>query len=177
MFDPTIFDNLKVVLEGAVYDLDLEGTILVTSRQDYVDLSSMSRTYEIGFAMKGEKPVAFAELSLHASLKDLSAEILEVDAEQSGCTLGIKFLTQTRDPNVLCNLIQQEMAVQWSGRPIMEQTVSYTHGAVEQVYTITVSLSFGRKVNESHVQDFPELIEYAAASLEWLTQQQLKQQG
>ncbi|WP_442604078.1 hypothetical protein [Paenibacillus sp. KN14-4R] len=171
MFDPTIFDNLKVVLEGAVYDLDLEGTILVTSRQDFVDLSSMSRTYQIGFAMKGDQPVAFAELSLHASLKDLSVEILENDSEQTGCTLGIKFLTQTRDPQTLCNLIEQEMTLQWSGRPSLEQTISYTHGAAQPMFTIMVALSFGRKVNEAHVQDFPELIDYAARSLEWLTEQ------
>ncbi len=34
MFDPTAFDNLKVIVEGAVYDFDLHGDILVTDRKD-----------------------------------------------------------------------------------------------------------------------------------------------
>ena len=33
MFDPTIYDNIKVVLEGAVYDLDLEGKIIITTKR------------------------------------------------------------------------------------------------------------------------------------------------
>lgn len=36
MFDPTAFDNLKVIVEGAVYDFDLHGDILVTDRKDMI---------------------------------------------------------------------------------------------------------------------------------------------
>ena len=32
MFDPTIYENLKVVFEGAVYDLDLDGHLTVGDR-------------------------------------------------------------------------------------------------------------------------------------------------
>lgn len=52
MFDPTVFDNLKTVLEGAVYDLDLEGVILVINRNDLVDLAHFSRTYKITFQLQ-----------------------------------------------------------------------------------------------------------------------------
>lgn len=47
MFDPTAFDNLKVIVEGAVYDFDLHGDILVTDRKDMMDLASLSRIYHI----------------------------------------------------------------------------------------------------------------------------------
>ncbi|MDF0725751.1 hypothetical protein PY093_03360 [Cytobacillus sp. S13-E01] len=40
MFDPTIFDNLKVVIEGEVYDLDLTGDFLVTNRSDSIDIAN-----------------------------------------------------------------------------------------------------------------------------------------
>jgi hypothetical protein len=33
MFDPTAYDNKKVVTEGAAYDLDLEGQIRVVDRK------------------------------------------------------------------------------------------------------------------------------------------------
>lgn len=49
MFDPTAFDNLKVIVEGAVYDFDLHGDILVTDRKDMMDLASLSRIYHISF--------------------------------------------------------------------------------------------------------------------------------
>ncbi|QNG61538.1 hypothetical protein H4O14_08705 [Bacillus sp. PAMC26568] len=41
MFDPTAFDNLKVVLEGEIYDADLEGIIEVIKRKDIVDLQQL----------------------------------------------------------------------------------------------------------------------------------------
>lgn len=51
MFDPTAFDNLKVIVEGAVYDFDLHGDILVTDRKDMMDLASLSRIYHISFQL------------------------------------------------------------------------------------------------------------------------------
>ena len=39
MFDPTAYDNLKVILEGAVYDLDLSGELKIIERNDIVDLA------------------------------------------------------------------------------------------------------------------------------------------
>ncbi|MBR8645431.1 hypothetical protein KEH51_18565 [[Brevibacterium] frigoritolerans] len=52
MFDPTAFENMKVVLEGAVYDRDFIGDILVINRDDIVNLSTMSRSYKIEMELK-----------------------------------------------------------------------------------------------------------------------------
>ncbi|UTW70295.1 hypothetical protein KHA80_06930 [Anaerobacillus sp. HL2] len=41
MFDPTIYENLKVVIEGEVYDHDMNGRILII-QIDIVDLATMS---------------------------------------------------------------------------------------------------------------------------------------
>ena len=54
MFDPTIFDNMKVILEGYVYDLDFAGKIVVTGRMDRIEMSTMSRTYGIRFKEQGD---------------------------------------------------------------------------------------------------------------------------
>ena len=52
LFDPTAFDNMKVVLEGAVYDRDLFGDILIVSRDDLVNLATLSRKFTIEFVLK-----------------------------------------------------------------------------------------------------------------------------
>jgi hypothetical protein len=41
MFDPTAFDNMKVVLEGALYDLDIMGEIIITDRNDLFNTAKM----------------------------------------------------------------------------------------------------------------------------------------
>lgn len=40
MFDPTAFDNMKVVIEGAIYDLDLDGEISIIDRNDLLILQN-----------------------------------------------------------------------------------------------------------------------------------------
>lgn len=52
MFDPTAFENLKIVIEGAVYDRDFSGEILVTDRNDIINLAKLERRFEISFVDK-----------------------------------------------------------------------------------------------------------------------------
>ena len=52
LFDPTAFDNMKVVLEGAVYDRDILGDILVVNRDDLINLASLSRQFTMEFECK-----------------------------------------------------------------------------------------------------------------------------
>ncbi len=52
LFDPTAFDNMKVVLEGAVYDRDILGDILVVKRDDLVNLATLSRQFMMEFQLK-----------------------------------------------------------------------------------------------------------------------------
>ncbi|MZQ87312.1 hypothetical protein GQF01_34865 [Paenibacillus sp. 5J-6] len=167
MFDPTIYDNIKVVLEGAVYDLDLDGKILITRREDLVDLSSMSRTYAIEFARKIDKP-SKAEINLHVHLSDLAAEILENPTAKPGCTLTIKLFTKVKNPEIECKHIEEQLGRIWEHRPQITQLLSYKFGIFPMMYHNQISLSFGRKVDESHLDDFPHLIGYAADSLTWL---------
>jgi hypothetical protein len=67
LFDPTVYDNLKVVLEGAVYDLDLAGSILVTGREDWVNLADLSRTYKLTFVMADDRSEETMEHGTDAS--------------------------------------------------------------------------------------------------------------
>lgn len=167
VFDPTIYDNIKVVLEGAVYDYDLEGRIIITRREDRIDLSSMSRTFAIEFARSADKP-SRAEIYLHVHLSDLAAEILENPNAKPGCTLLIKFYASLNEPDRDCPKIAAGLSAIWAHRPHITQQLSYTYGQPETAYRNQITLSFGRKVDESQLDDFPELITHALESLIWL---------
>ncbi|TXK85420.1 hypothetical protein [Paenibacillus sp. N3.4] len=167
MFDPTIYDNVKVVLEGAVYDLDLDGEILITRREDLVDLSAMSRTYAIEFVRKVDFP-SKAEIHLYVHLSDLAAEILENPSAKPGCTLSVKFYTEVKEPELDCKRIAEELSVIWEYRPLITQVLSYEYGVTPITYQNVITISFGRKIDESQIDDFPHLIDSALKSLAWL---------
>lgn len=49
---PTVFDNLKTVLEGSIYDFEGQEVLEVVSRDDLVDLANLSRTFRVGALFK-----------------------------------------------------------------------------------------------------------------------------
>ncbi|UJF35943.1 hypothetical protein [Paenibacillus hexagrammi] len=167
MFDPTIYENVKVVLEGAVYDLDLNGAALVTQRSDQLDMSSMSRTYKIEFARMLDQ-ASRAELTLYAHLKDLAAEILEQTSASPGCILEVRLRTTVSDPEKECPEIAKALTRIWGSRPHIKQQLSYEFGSEPIVYRDEVLLTFGRKIDEGQIDDFPVLIGHALDSLKWL---------
>ncbi|MEX2104774.1 MAG: hypothetical protein WD907_05525, partial [Bacilli bacterium] len=108
MFDPTIYENLKVVIEGAVYDQDLNGVIHVSAREDLVDLASLSRRYSISFHQKEtstEYPI-IATIQLSAHILDLSSEILETadPDKELGCALNVLFRSPIDDVKVASSI-------------------------------------------------------------------------
>ncbi|WP_259317087.1 hypothetical protein [Heyndrickxia coagulans] len=58
MFDPTAFENMKTVFEGAAYDLDLRGEASITGRKDLVDLAECPGNTALRFSFRnGRKQV------------------------------------------------------------------------------------------------------------------------
>jgi hypothetical protein len=179
LFDPTIFDNLKTVLEGCVYDLDLEGKILVTNRTDLIELAAMSRRCALRFREQGAS-AASAEIGLSASLADLAAELLRPggDSRDSpGCELHIAFETRLLDPDAECPVIERELLAIWEHRPIVRQRLSFELPQREEGYEARISLHFGRKLDESHADDFPRLVDVTLRSLRWLNRYAAGQGG
>jgi uncharacterized Zn finger protein len=76
LFDPTAFDNWKVVVEGAMYDLDREGIVLVAGREDLVDLAGMSRSFRISVRLPEED--GRAELRMYSDMTDFVGERHEI---------------------------------------------------------------------------------------------------
>lgn len=157
MFDPTIFDNLKVALENELYDLDnLDQAVHITNRIDRLELSTMSRVFMLRFELTGEKRIS-AELELTASMQELAAEILELSGENPGCLLCLRYIMQMKD-TVLCSEVERIMAEMWPEQKTVQQ-ISYVYGS-ESMMTNTVEINFNRKINENHMRDMPELVRY-----------------
>jgi hypothetical protein len=170
MFDPTIYENMKVVIEGAVYDLDLAGEILVTNRSNRIELSTMSRSYSIQFKLLGLGDV-IAELGLAASTEDLAAEILERSSMTPGCSLHVGFQLKVMDVEEDCASIQQILLDIWGNDYTINQKLSYSYGKnLHSLYLNEIQLDFGRKFSESVIDDIPSLLEHVMLSIEQLNQ-------
>jgi hypothetical protein len=175
LFDPTIYDNLKVVLEGSVYDLDLEGRILVTNRSDRIELATMSRCCSFRFREQPETGPAQAEIGLSASLADLAAELLRPSGGAPGCELDIAFETRVLDPDTQCPVIERELLSIWDHRPQVRQRLSFELPQREEGYADRITLRFGRKLDENQAEDFPQLVGFALRSLQWLNRYAARQ--
>lgn len=166
MFDPTIFDNMKVVLEGAVYDLDLTGEILVVGRSDMVDLATMARIYSIQFVRQIAVKDVVATLQLSTQLKDIAGELLKEEKSGLGAQLVIKFKMGLKDEQI-CLAMQERLSKLWQYRPTIEQTISYKYDQPEyKVHNLTID--FGRKIDESHLPDLSRVINLSLKSLKLL---------
>lgn len=187
MFDPTIYENLKVVLEGSVYDHDLQGRIVITDRRDLIDLAKLSRLYIIRFRMRTQadaqreedgadlsavRAAVEAELSLSAGLTDLASEILAFELESAsspGCTLKLRWHLTADEPTV-CRDITPVLATVWGEDSRITHRVSTVYDeSTASRYAICSELDFGRKVNENQIEDFPSLVEHAVRSLRELS--------
>ena len=170
MFDPTVYENMKIVIEGAVYDLDLAGEILVTNRSDRVELSTMSRFYSIEFKLLGLGDV-MAELTLAAATEDLASEILEKTTLTPGCTLQINFQMKISDIEEDCSAVHYILSDIWGNSCILSQELSFVYGkSLDAPYRNEISLDFGRKFGENIIDDIPSMLEHIVISIERLNE-------
>ncbi|KHF29150.1 hypothetical protein LR68_02142 [Anoxybacillus sp. BCO1] len=91
MFDPTIFDNLKTVVEGAVYDLDTNDELIaIIDRSDIVDLAKFTRAYALSFQLRHAHQLT-CTISLEMTLQHIANELLHEDVTNAGCTVTVSF--------------------------------------------------------------------------------------
>ncbi|KXG42728.1 hypothetical protein [Tepidibacillus decaturensis] len=170
MFDPTIYENIKVVLEGEIYDLDLGQKIIVIDRNDLIDLARMSRTFQIQFKIVGSEQEKSAKIQLKANTEDLSKEILEwEDESKPGCEIKIEFSISISNPKVDCEKIEMTINQIWEGRPEITQTITYDFKKEDKpLYYDHIQLNFGRKIDEDNIEDIHELVNYTYMTLQEL---------
>lgn len=168
LFDPTIYENIKVVIEGAIYDLDLAKKVTIINRIDRIELSTMSRYYAIQFELLNQPKIS-SELCLTAHISDFASEILEQVDHGRGCNLEIRFHTTIDDLVAECNTIHIQLQNIWGNEHEIEQEISFQFNEHEAPkYHNEITLHFQQKMNENHIDDMPRLIDHILQSLELL---------
>ncbi|WP_264448888.1 hypothetical protein [Bacillus cereus] len=161
MFDPTAFENLKVIVEGAVYDFDLHGDILVTDRKDLMDLASLSRMYCISFQLTEKfNTMVEATFSLSVDAKNLSGEILEVPQFIPGCEMKLEFSFEMEQPEIGCQEIEDLLHSIWGKERMIKQKISYEYNKQAISYHNKVEVLFQKAITEDHVDDLIAVISH-----------------
>ncbi|NIK80447.1 hypothetical protein FHS15_005637 [Paenibacillus castaneae] len=168
MFDPTVFENLKVAFENQLYDLDtLDRKLDIINRIDRLDMAVLSRELVLQFTLAGHKDVS-AEIHLTASLKELASEILELEGGAPACSLRLRFHMQVEDMPAQCKNIERILQRIWVPEIQPTQKISYLFGEEPPVYSNTIELDFNRKISEEQMDDIPELIKHMLQTLKEL---------
>ncbi|WP_342512447.1 hypothetical protein MKY34_17760 [Sporosarcina sp. FSL K6-1522] len=168
MYDPTIFENLKVAFENHVYDLDnLDRKIDIMNRQDRMDFAVLNREFAIQFALVSQPDIT-AEIVLKASVKELAEEILEVASEQIGCALSVRFTKTVHNVTTECPQIEQALNAIWETAIQLTQTLSFVHGQVQPSYQNDIDMQFKSTINEEHMGDLADFLDHVLQSLEVL---------
>jgi len=165
MFDPTVYENVKVVLEGAAYDLDASGRAFIGGRQDLLDLAAMSRTYRLRLFRSAAAPLPEAELVLSAGTEDLAAEILELKDRKPGCRLLLTVTCRVTEPDRDCRRIEAVLRELWGAEPAITQTLSLVFGREEEGFLDRIEIDFRRSFDENVIQDLPGLLDHIAETL------------
>ena len=170
MFDPTVFENLKVAFENQIYDLDtLDRQVDIINRVDRLELAVMSREFSLQFTLTG-RPAVSAEIQLTASLKDLAVELLELKGETPACTLRLRFHMQVHRVADQCKQVEDIIQQIWEPEIAPTQTLSHLFGAETTSYANVIELGFHRKINEEQMEDIPELTQHVIQTLAKLTE-------
>ncbi|MCM3630657.1 hypothetical protein M3194_25320 [Paenibacillus glycanilyticus] len=174
LFDPTIFDNLKIALENQLYDLDnLDERVRIVNRVDRLDMAVMSREFALQFILAGgeRSKRIIGEIRLDTSLRDLAAELLELqEGDPPGCSLRLLFHLKVTDADAHCPRIEAALRGQWGAELSLTQTLCFVYGGERGSgnYKNTVELRFNRRIDEEQMNDLPELLEHMMLTLEVL---------
>jgi len=169
MFDPTAFDNMKVVIEGALYDLDISGEIVITDRNDFINLAKMSRKFDVSFQLPNQAVTAKIELT--AGLVNLAAELLApvLSEQEAGCQLRLQFLTAHENMDIDYRVVEGILRNIWGPTRTITQSVHYDPLRNETNNAYIITIEFDRLIREDQMDDLVEMTEFIITTLEDLS--------
>lgn len=165
MFDPTVFDNLKVVVEGALYDLDLDGQLVITDRKDQMEMAKMGRDYRITFQDKTIDEI-HAYIDLKIDLDNLVTELRTEEKQIPGCYLEIGFIFELESLDA-CQDIEEVLTTIWGDTREIQQEISFRYGTKNH-YINNSKIIFHRLIREDNIDDMLEMIDYIVDSIHQL---------
>lgn len=168
MFDPTAFDNMKVVIEGALYDFDLDGEIIITDRNDWMNLAKMSRSFDVSFQLPEKMPTA--KLEMESSLMNLAAELLpeSIQQKQSGCHVKLYFFLEEDSIDRDFKEIDRILISIWGETRKFTQIVQYNRLNGPDYRKITITVEFERLIDEEQMENLVEMIDFMISTLHQL---------
>lgn len=175
-FDPTAYENFKIIIEGSLYDADFTGDIKVINRSELVDLAILSRTFEMQFALP-ESSGLIGGIQIRASLKNLADEILFHNDNLAAADIQVYFQYEEKDESKEehANALAKALQHIWGNeREILTSiTKHYRNQAFEHLLN-KLTVSFKRPVREEQADDLYELVDFAIQSLKKLNEEQRK---
>jgi hypothetical protein len=166
LFDPTIFDNLKVVIEGAIYDRDLEGELEVINRKDIVDLARMSRHYQVTFKLP-KHTGTYCSWELSSTNSQLSNELLSTaNISKRGCTTDITFFLDLHEVNSKLQDLQALVSEVWGEREMKIRVISSFPITITN--QIEIKLLFNRTIHEEDIDDLINMFHHMEKTLHLL---------
>lgn len=167
MFDPTAFENMKVVLEGALYDRDLQGEISILDRNDLINLAKLSRQYEITFSNRNGNGVSCTFI-LKAALENLSAELYSNVKNEAlaGAKVLVVFKLEHENNLKLHQKMNALLIDIWGSKRTFTQKISYNPLEDCSIITKEISLDFNRLVLEDQIDDLLMMLDYIIDSLQ-----------
>lgn len=171
MFDPTAFDNMKVVIEGAVYDSDIDGSIVICDRNDIINMAKMSRCFEIRFNLNVEDTNrADAIFRMESGMGNLAAELLPgASTNLAGCQIRLDFIKEFPwDFNDFHELDSIFKDIWGLSRKIKQKVLLNPY--ITESKTIVITIDFERIISEEQIDDLIEMIDFMTETLRKLDQ-------
>lgn len=170
MFDPTAFDNMKVVIEGALYDRDISGEIVIVDRNDCVNMAKMSRQFDVSFRLSDSGSSVAAKFAMESHLANLAAELLpDSQLERfAGCHIKLDFVFEQGVDAIDYEVIGVLFREIWGTDRQITQFVCYNPLESEDLAAHTITVEFGRLIGENQMDDLVEMIEFIVKTLDQL---------
>lgn len=170
MFDPTAFENMRMVLEGQIYDKDLEGDLNILDRNDLFNSSKLAREYTISMSLKDQKNAKLT-LVLTADVKNLASELLELPNSNSAMGATIKIQLNLRHINkqeiyISINRLLKEL---WGDGVKIVQEVRSNPLQSDKIIRNHIVIDFNRVVNEDQLEDLLTMVDYMEDTLRQLS--------
>ncbi|MBL4953824.1 hypothetical protein RCG24_03295 [Neobacillus sp. OS1-32] len=171
MFDPTAFDNMKVVIEGAIYDRDLNGEIIITDRNDIINSAKLSREFSVRFTLPEDIDHHLsAQIELVATLDNLAAELLSSSMSEklAGCLVKLEFFLIHHHVADNYQAIQKLFSGIWGETRKITQTIQYKPFEEPQKVKHIVTIDFARLIREEQMDDLIEMLDFIVKTLKEL---------
>ncbi|MEH7335915.1 hypothetical protein V7161_25135 [Neobacillus drentensis] len=168
MFDPTAFDNMKVVIEGALYDFDLSGEIIIADRNDIINMAKMSRSFDLSFQLPAG--TVTAKIEMESKLVNLAAELLPNSQPEklAGSYVKLQFFLELLDTSADFQTIETIFLDIWGEKRKITQSVEYNPLDKPRKIKNTITLDFERIIGEEQMDDLIEMADFMVATLEKL---------